>query len=65
MDVNWTYFVDHFIIYTYARSLYCISKTDMLYVNYISLKKEGKKAFCSSIEKFQSLSTFSGKKKMI
>lgn len=43
---------DHYIVY--LKLICCMS-----------LKKEGKKAFCSSIEKFQSLSTFSGKKKMI
>ena len=41
MDVNQTYCGDHFTIYINIKSLYCIPETNIiLYVNYISIKKE-------------------------
>ena len=40
MDVNQTY-ADNFTVYTYIKSLCCTPETNiMLYVSYISIKKE-------------------------
>ena len=37
-DVNWSYYGDHFTIYTHSKS-YCIPETNIvLYVNYITIK---------------------------
>ena len=41
MDVNYTHCGDHFAIYANIKSLCCTPETNiMLYVNYISFKKE-------------------------
>ena len=40
MDVDWTYRVAYFEIYTYIELLHCTPKTNiMLYVSYISILK--------------------------
>lgn len=38
MDVNWTYYGDHFTIYIYVKLLCCTLVTNIiLYVNYTSI----------------------------
>ena len=42
MNGNQIYCGDHCTIHSYIVSLYCMSKTNMLYANYISIKKNTK-----------------------
>ena len=39
MNGNQIYCADHCTIHSYIVSLYCMSKTNMLYASYISIKK--------------------------
>ena len=43
MNGNQIYCGDHCTIHSYIVSLYCMSKTNMLYANYISIKKKHKR----------------------
>ena len=42
MDFDQIYCADHCTIHSYIVSLYCMSKTNMLYASYISIKKTQK-----------------------
>ena len=43
MDIKWTYFGDHFIIYANIKALCCTLETNMmLYVNCTLIKKNRK-----------------------
>ena len=39
MDVNYTGWLNRFAIYTNIKLLCCTPKTNIMYVNYISIKK--------------------------
>ena len=39
MDVNQTYCGSHFAIYTNTEALCCTPETNIMYVNYISIKR--------------------------
>ena len=40
MNVNYTHCGGHFVIYTNTESLCCTPEANILYVNYISIKKK-------------------------
>ena len=40
MDVNQTYCGNHFAIYAYIKALYCIPKTNTIYMSLSSIKKK-------------------------
>ena len=48
MDVNKPYYDDHFAKYANINSLYCTPETAILYVKYISIKKEDQHSIVNS-----------------